>query len=109
MRLHIEACKWYVLKITVNPPMPDGTVYQASFDGGVTWKDGTDGVVGKDGVTGWGWLLAGARFPEDQWDLTPTPSAFLSVTTEPLIRVKETPDVLEIEEALLVTVWGNAA
>lgn len=102
MKLHREERDNYVVAITVEPSLT-GT-WQASFDDGETWIDGTPSSGN------WAWLVAGPDFADDPDGLDPDDTvATITVSpTIPLLRVKDDP-VLDVEKGPAIRLWGTPA
>lgn len=95
MILHRDERVYYSMTIAVDPPRT-GSTWQASFDDGATWKDGTNtsGDV-------WAWLVAGPGFAALAPDLGLNPDDTQAVISESLtvqFRVKDAPE-LDVEVA----------
>lgn len=99
MRLHREERDYYVVEITATPPV-SGT-WQASFDDGATWVDGSSTP------DGWAWLVAGPDFADDPDGMDPEldTDATISQTMMPLLRVKDDP-VLDVEAGPTIELWS---
>lgn len=98
MKLHREERDNYVVAITTDPPQ-SGT-WQASFNGGTTWIDGTNGA------DGWSWLVAGPDFNAAANGLDPDDTqATIAESTTPLLRLKDDP-VLNVEAGPAIRLWG---
>lgn len=94
MQLHKQERDWYVLEITVTPPLEGPR--EASFDGGSTWKPAT--AVGSD----WAWLVAGPGFvpPDGDSEVYVT----IPESVVPLLRVVNEPvhDIGYAPEGILI-------
>lgn len=89
MNLKRSERDWYVLDITVEPPLTGA--WQASFDNGATWHNGSQTSGG------WAWLLAGPDFDAAAVDMDGADTvAVLTASTTPLLRCAENP-VLDVE------------
>jgi len=77
--------EYYNLAITTLPAVTD---WEASFDGGTTWLDGTAGIAG-DGTAVVQWLLAG---PDA--DQGAAVAVLATGVTRPLIRGTESPELI---------------
>lgn len=96
MKLNRAERDYYVLTISVEPALT-GT-WEASFDGGTTWVEGTL-------TTGaWAWLVAGPDFVADDVDMSDE-GVVLETSTTPLLRIKDDP-ILDIERGPSIVLWG---
>lgn len=99
MKLHRAERDNYVVTVAADPPL-SGT-WEASFDNGETWVDGT--AVGDS----WAWLVFGP-------DFNPTAVGMSAEGTEipasaaPLLRIKDDP-VLDMQRGPSIQLWGTAA
>lgn len=102
MKLNRAERDYYRVSITVDPPLT-GT-WQASFDDGTTWIDGT--TVDDDLV----WLIAGPDFDAVAEGLDPDDTqATITGEVVPLFRLKDDP-VLDVEKARgAIRLWGTPA
>lgn len=96
MKLHRAERDNYVLTIGTDPPLAG--VWEASFDGGDTWVDGT---ANEDA---WAWLVAGPDFVADEVDMT-AEGTVLDGSVAPLLRVKDDP-VLDIQSGPSIVLWS---
>lgn len=88
----------YVVTATTDPPL-DGT-WEASFDGGATYVEGTP----TDGD--WAWLVAGPDFVGEDVGMDDADTvAVIATTTTPLLRLKDDP-VLDVEPGPIIKLWG---
>lgn len=96
MKLNAAERDYYVLQITTEPAL-DGT-WEASFDGGANWADGTETD------DGWAWLVAGPDFEASAVGMDDADTIATIVTaTRPLVRLKDNP-VVDIERAPTIRV-----
>lgn len=100
MQLNRTERDYYVVSIETAPPL-DGT-WQASFDRGENYHDGT---LADDQ---WSWLIAGPLFDAASvgMDDIPTVATLIEKTTV-LLRIKDDP-VLSVKRAPeRITLWGR--
>lgn len=96
MKLHRAERDYYVITATTDPPL-SGT-WEASFDDGTTWVDGT--AVGDS----WSWLVAGPDFDHTTVGMSDEGTALENSTT-PLLRIKDDP-VLDIQHGPTIQLWS---
>jgi hypothetical protein len=100
VKLHRAERDNYVLTITVDPPLT-GT-WEASFDRGETWVDGTP--VGD----AWAWLVFGPDFVPADVGMT-AEGTEIPTSVTPLLRLKDDP-ILDIAPTVpSIQLWGEAA
>lgn len=89
MKLNRDERDYYVQEITVEPPL--GGTWQASFDAGETWLDGTETDQG------WAWLVAGPDFVGADVGMDDADTAAVITTTmRPRLRNADNP-ILDVE------------
>lgn len=97
MRLDAQAREFYVLAISLDPPVAV-TAWEASFDGGATWAPAvaTSGRTDTgETVTGSGWLLTGPDCGKPLPDGVPaTTVAPPTEGLQPKIRLVDDPEVV---------------
>lgn len=96
MDLHVTKRDYYKIGVDIEPDL-SGT-REASFDGGLTYIEGT--AVGED----WAWLVAGPDFVPDDEDDAALTDATIARSMNPLIRVKEAP-VVDVGEGPPINLW----
>lgn len=95
MRLNRAERDWYSVSITTTPTLA-GT-WQASFDAGTTWLDGT----ASDGT--WAWLIAGPDFDATAVGMDAADTqATVTRSLRPLLRIADAP-VLDVETGPTIT------
>lgn len=104
MQLQRTERDYYVLSITeltLFPPPVTG-IWQASFDHGKTWHNGT--LV----ENLWSWLLAGPDFDAASVGMTDPPTVFtITKKVKPLLRNADDP-VLTVQDApKYITLWSR--
>lgn len=104
MQLQRTERDYYVLsieEITTEPTPLTGT-WEASFDHGDNWHEGTF----TDGL--WSWLLAGPDFNAASVGMTDPPTvATITGKVTPLLRIKDNP-VLDVQKAPdPITLWSR--
>lgn len=97
MKLHREERDNYVVSVTVDPPL-DGD-WEASFDDGETWVDGTENIDGD-----WAWLVYGPDFDATEVGMS-VEGVEIATSTTPLLRIKDDP-VLDIQHGPPIRLWG---
>jgi hypothetical protein len=96
VRLHREERDNYVVAVSTDPPLA-GT-WEASFDNGETWVDGTASG------DAWAWLVAGPDFVAADVGMTDE-GTVLDTSVSPLLRLKDDP-VLDVQRGPTIQVWS---
>jgi hypothetical protein len=84
---------YYVQYIELDPPIV-GSTWEASFDGGATWKTGVSTMVEVDGVEveAWAWLVAGPDYnATDVGQSDSDTQATITESLKPKLRIKDNP------------------
>ncbi len=96
MKLHRAERDNYVLELSTDPPL-SGT-WEASFDSGETWADGTASLGA------WAWLVAGPDFDAAAVGMSDEGTVLASSVT-PLLRLKDDP-VLDVQRGPSIVLWS---
>jgi hypothetical protein len=100
VKLHRAERDYYVIEVTTDPPL-SGT-WEASFDNGETWVDGTS----SSGE--WSWLVYGPDFVPADVGMT-ADGTEIATSVTPILRLKDDP-VLDIAMNVpSIQLWGTAA